>query len=43
MNTWMIRYWEDGEEHYQVYHQKKRFIDFINRLIRDGLNYEIIK
>ena len=43
MNTWMIRYWEDGEEYYQVYHQKKRFMDLIDKLIKEGLYYEIIK
>ena len=43
MNMWMIRYWEDGMEHYQVYHQKKRFMEFINKLITNGIEYEIIK
>jgi len=42
-NVYMVRYWEDGEEHYEVYQQKKRFLEFINKLINQGIYYELIK
>ena len=33
----------DGEEHYELYHQKKRFMDLISRLDRDGIYWEYVK
>lgn len=43
-NLYAVRYWDEtGMEHYEVFQQKKRFMDLINRLIRDGMYYEWIK
>lgn len=40
---WAVRYWNDlGEEHYEVYHQKKRIMDLIKKLESFGWRYEYL-
>lgn len=38
-----IRYWEDGEEQYEVFQQRKRFMDLVLRLDAEGIYWEWIK
>lgn len=42
-NLYAIRYWEDGMEQYEVFQQKKRFMDLIKRLDTEGIYWEWIK